>query len=1088
MISRTELRKLAGSASYNKGIGVYESGYVRNFNIEEFEWTDTVSAKVKGSGYNIYNVKFEYDIDIDEIDNISCECPAFDNYEGICKHCVAVVLKYEEYQEEAAENAGFESLIVNTTTATMNRPITTPSIKDLLNHQVTKRTIPIIEEEIQGKITLEPHLTIRWDEYLLSFKIGMLQKYVVKDVFELVDAIKNNEFINYGKKLQFTHTLEAFDEESKPIASFLCNWAENNRKHFMTMSYYGYSQSKCRQIPLDGGMLEAFLNAMGDNEFEAYIQGEKAERWKVTEKELPMELVLQGTDDGVKVSINILNGYASGNENIYFIDGDVYRVPHSSITAIDGFLQCMSRIPNREIFIENEDVPLFCRELLPNLEQHFKCSKVDFDEMKYGVIPVTFELYLDAPQKNCITCKALAIYGDDRYNLYDRNNNASRRDQVAEIEMESLIRYYCSEYNPMEECMYLEEEEDKLYSLLVDGIPKLHKVAEVFVSDRVKRLKVTTHPKVSVGISVNGDLMELKMDSDDLSNVELIEILSKYSKKKKYYRLKNGDFVNIEGEEIEALLELKQGLHLTESELKKQVVEVPKYRALYIDSELKKWNSLRSIKNKEFKALIRNMKTIEDNDYEIPYSLESILREYQKRGYLWIKTLKYNGFGGILADDMGLGKTLQVITFLLSEYLERKPNKNCRTLIVCPASLVYNWGQEISRFAPELESVTVTGTAVERKNMIEDLTESQIAITSYDLLRRDIVYYQEKRFHCQILDEAQYIKNSSTQVAKAVKLITASFKLALTGTPIENRLSELWSIFDYIMPGFLYSYEKFKKEVEIPIVQNGDELVTKRIQNMIQPFVLRRLKRDVLTDLPEKIEENVFVELSGEQQKLYIANAKKLKNLLGKQSQEEFNSSKIQVLAELTKLRQICCEPSLVYSDYTSSSAKLDMCMELVQNAVEGGHKILLFSQFTSMLEMIQQRLSSDRISFYALTGATSKEKRADLVARFNEDNTSVFCISLKAGGTGLNLTSADIVIHYDPWWNYAVQSQATDRAYRIGQTNIVNVYRLIVKNTIEENIAKVQEQKRELADQILGGEGMKTGSFSKEELLEMLG
>lgn len=311
--------------------------------------------------------------------------------------------------------------------------------------------------------------------------------------------------------------------------------------------------------------------------------------------------------------------------------------------------------------------------------------------------------------------------------------------------------------------------------------------------------------------------------------------------------------------------------------------------------------------------------------------------------------------------------------------------------------------------------------------------------------------------------------------------------MALTGTPVENRLSELWSIFDYLMPGFLYSYEQFRKELEIPIVQDEDERAKERLRRMIRPFVLRRLKKDVLKELPDKLEKNMYARLEGEQQSLYDAHVKRLQMMLSKQTDEEFKSSKLQLLAEITRLRQICRHPGLLYEDYKGDSAKLSMCVELIKNAVNGGHKILLFSQFTTMLELIQKELKKEDISYYLLTGATSKERRREMVNAFNEDDTSVFCISLKAGGTGLNLTSADIVIHFDPWWNLAVQNQATDRAHRIGQKNVVSVYQLFAKGTIEEKIRRLQEQKRELADQILTGNGLDSGKINREEMLESL-
>ncbi len=381
----------------------------------------------------------------------------------------------------------------------------------------------------------------------------------------------------------------------------------------------------------------------------------------------------------------------------------------------------------------------------------------------------------------------------------------------------------------------------------------------------------------------------------------------------------------------------------------------------------------------------------------------------------------------------------------------------------------------------------MTGTAKERGELIEKEEKARILITSYDLLKRDSEVYEHKKFACQIIDEAQYIKNHATHAAKAVKAVQAGFKLALTGTPIENRLSELWSIFDYLMPGFLYGYQRFREEWESPIVQQSDADVTGRLRKMVSPFILRRLKRDVLRDLPDKLEETMVAGLTGEQEQLYAAHVQRIRMLLEDKTEAEFNSGKLQILAELTKLRQICCDPALLLEGYEGGSAKLELCLDILKNALDGGHKVLIFSQFTTMLQRIQERLKENGIQYYSLTGAVPKESRARMVEAFNKDNVPVFCISLKAGGTGLNLTAADVVIHYDPWWNISVQNQATDRAHRIGQKQAVNVYKLIAKDTIEEKILKLQEKKSALAEEMLGGEEIKAASFKKEDLLQLL-
>lgn len=408
-------------------------------------------------------------------------------------------------------------------------------------------------------------------------------------------------------------------------------------------------------------------------------------------------------------------------------------------------------------------------------------------------------------------------------------------------------------------------------------------------------------------------------------------------------------------------------------------------------------------------------------------------------------------------------------------------------LIVSPASLVYNWKEEFLKYAPQLQVTMVVGNQQERADIIHNYKESDVLVTSYDLLKRDIAEYEDSAFTYQIIDESQYIKNHTTAAAKSVKVINSKIRLALTGTPIENRLSELWSIFDYLMPGFLYGYETFRKEMEISITKYRDEQASLRLKKMTSPFILRRLKADVLSDLPEKLEEIRYAKLETEQQRIYDGQVVHMRKMLEAQKGEEFQKNKLQVLAELTKIRQICCDPELLFEKYTGGSAKRDVCIQLIQSAIEGEHKILVFSQFTSMLELLEQELKKAKIDYFKITGETPKQKRVEMVNTFNGDTTPVFLISLKAGGTGLNLTGADVVIHYDPWWNQAAQNQATDRAHRIGQTKTVTVYKLIAKNTIEKKIVKMQESKKDLADAILSGENGSITQMNKEEIMELL-
>ena len=609
-------------------------------------------------------------------------------------------------------------------------------------------------------------------------------------------------------------------------------------------------------------------------------------------------------------------------------------------------------------------------------------------------------------------------------------------------------------------------------------------LGEVQATDRFQSLKIRRKPRITVGVSVESELLDLSVTSEELTREELLEVLKSYRGRKKFHRLRNGDFLNLENQSLEELDQMMEALRISPSAFAKGKMEVPVYRALYLDKMLEAGRGVYFDRDRRFKQIIKAFKTVKDSDFEVPPSLKRVLRGYQEAGFKWLRTLDAYGFGGILADDMGLGKTLQAIAFLLSL---KEEGREGASLVVTPASLVYNWGEEFARFAPGLRVCLIAGSQEERRQRIHDYKNWDVLVTSYDLLKRDGAEYEGISFASQILDEAQYIKNHATAAAKAVKIIRSRVRFALTGTPIENRLSELWSIFDYLMPGYLYAYEAFKKSLETPIVKNQDEAASARLRQMVSPFILRRLKEDVLTDLPDKLEEVRFARLSGEQQRLYDGQVVHMRQMLAEGNEEEFQKNKIRILAELTKIRQICCDPSLCFEEYEGGSAKREVCLELIKSAMEGEHKVLLFSQFVSMLELLAEDLRAQKIPFFTITGSTPKEERLALVKQFNQDTTPVFLISLKAGGTGLNLTGADVVIHYDPWWNLAVQNQATDRAHRIGQTRVVTVYKIIARHSIEEKILRMQETKRDLADQILEGAEGSIGSMSREELLALV-
>lgn len=450
------------------------------------------------------------------------------------------------------------------------------------------------------------------------------------------------------------------------------------------------------------------------------------------------------------------------------------------------------------------------------------------------------------------------------------------------------------------------------------------------------------------------------------------------------------------------------------------------------------------------------------------------------------------------------GKTIQMLSVIvdyiqnvqdnsnISSEEERFNHKNNKraSIVVSPSSLTLNWQNEAQKFAKELNTLVIRGTLSERKKQIEQIDQYDLVITSYDLLKRDIELYLEKdyQFRYIIADEAQYLKNSNTQNAKSIKKIKADTRYALTGTPIENSLAELWSIFDFIMPSYLFTYKKFKTLYEMPIVKEESQEAMAKLRMLIEPFILRRNKKEVLTELPDKTITILNNEMGEEQKNIYLSYLAQAKQEIADEIKlNGYEKSQIQILAALTRLRQICCHPGLFIEGYQEGSSKLEQCMEVIQDAVNSGHKILLFSGYTSMFEIMEKELKQRNIKNFKLIGSTKVEERIELVEEFNKNSEiKVFLISLKAGGTGLNLTEADMVIHYDPWWNLSTENQATDRAYRIGQKNNVQVYKLITKNSIEEKIYELQQKKAQLVDNMLSTKTSFVNKLSREEIMNL--
>lgn len=963
-------------------------------------------------------------------------------------------------------------------------------------------------EKVKAEVTLEAFLEDKGEGLQLGFKVGTEKLYMVKKLSEFVDCVEKKDQWKLGTKNSLDFSIAEFNESGKKYYDFLKNvvmqeWRRSEYNRSLSWGGYyrfgGEAEDLKDRIPLYGERLDKFFPLVTGKKIPVTVpQGrrktEKTE-WLFEEGNPNIQLTIDRETDedhtfqGIRISGKIPEFYEGINYRYYLEKNVFYRIPAQELEELEPLLR-NAEDGKISLRVGRRYLSEFYYRVLPTLEKYVKVKEKNADEIRAYLPPeAEFVFYLDA-ENGRILCRTDAVYGENSYNLMSWLDSEQRVESFRDREMENHtlaeVRRIFPEINAEKESFDSGEDPDVVYHILKNGVTGLMHLGEVQSTDRFRRMNIRKNPPVHIGVSVGSDMMNLEIHSTELSQEELLDILNSYRRKQKYYRLKSGEFLDLEGQTLQELVEMLDTLHISPKEFVKGKMQLPLYRALYLDKMLEQSEGVYSDRDVRFKQLIKNFKTVEDSEYEVPEPLNKVLRRYQKYGYRWLRTLENCGFGGILADDMGLGKTLQVITVLLAH--KRGEKKYQPALIVTPASLVYNWREEIAQYAPELTVGMITGSQQERQKNIAEYEKYDVLVTSYDLLKRDIAEYEGKNFSVQVIDEAQYIKNHTTAAAKSVKLITSHTKYALTGTPIENRLSELWSIFDYLMPGFLYKYENFKKEMETPITQNQDADATALLKRMVAPFILRRLKADVLKDLPEKLEENYYAVMDEEQQKLYDGQVVRMKNSLEKETEDHIRKNKLQILAELTRIRQICCDPELLFEDYHGASAKRNTCMQLIENAIEGEHKVLLFSQFTSMLELLEQDLQERGILYYKITGETSKEKRLELVQQFNTDQVPVFLISLKAGGTGLNLTGADIVIHYDPWWNVAAQNQATDRAHRIGQTKKVSVYKLIVKNSIEEKILKMQEDKKNLADAVLNGESTSLMDMSKEDLLQLLG
>jgi len=1054
---------------YHRGRMYFFNGFVEDVRFDEMR--DCVTARV--SGTNDYQVRIFFDSNR-EIYAQSCTCAYYQEYGKPCKHIAAVLFELNRMAENEQHKYRNSYRAVNA----ILRKMESENIKHFANKNERIYLYPTLYISDTGS-------DIR---AFLELKTGTARPYVVKNVEEFLDAWINGKKIRFGTQLVLDSSKQYFDGRDRDLMELLKDiyYTDVEMRYIDRYGYTGFV--KGRQVILTPMRLERFLDVMTGESIELSMLGESINTVPVVQGPVPVAFEIRQMDEwlSVKMSQNAVPIEITPGSSFYYLNGIIYKVPDAQKKYLSIIKEGFKEAGLNEFIVPREYQNRFVSEIVPVMKK--AGDVLVTPSLKERIVQETLkaEVYLDQ-YKTGISARVVFHYGKYRINPVSGTRSILPKDSyiLRDTEKEQPVLNILHETGfSAEDGQYVLTDKEKIYQFVFEKLPRLQETADVFYSEDFRKVTVKREIRVSGRVSLVGNLLEFTFDTKDINPDELKGILQSLRRKKKFYRLKDGGILPLAGNpDLERLLHLAEQMDINPRDFDGGKIYVPAYRAFYLENFLNGTDGGFIEKTGDFREYVNKIYEIKDRVYEIPGSLVHVLRDYQKAGYRWLKALTEAGLGGILADDMGLGKTIQILALILSE----KERMNGPALVIAPTSLVYNWMLEAEKFAPELKVLAVTGSQVQRKVLLDKIGEYDLVITSYPLIRRDIDAYLKHNFSFCIIDEAQHVKNHYTQSAKAIRRISARNRFALTGTPMENSLTELWSIFDFIMPGYLYTQQKFHERFIKPIIGDGDKDAGEDLNRHIRPFILRRMKKDVLKELPDKIETIITCEMTKAQRDIYTAILVQARNEIEAVIDElGLEKSRLQILAALTRLRQICCHPASFIENYEGGSGKLDLLMELLEENLALGHRVLLFSQFTSILDIIEEELVKRGISCFCLSGRTPAEERASMVAGFNGGEGDVFLLSLKAGGTGLNLTGADVVIHYDPWWNPAVEEQATDRAYRIGQDKVVHVFKLITENTIEEKILLLQKKKKELTDLVIKPGETLLNKLTKEEIRQL--
>ncbi|MEK4523647.1 DEAD/DEAH box helicase [Psychrobacillus sp. FSL W7-1457] len=1046
-INEKKIKELCGITAFKKGKAYFLADKVHLHPSPKDK--KVMKATVK-AGEN-----FMVTIKADSVGEVvaSCTCPPVGFVSTYCQHIAAALISIDEKQR-------MDSYLAERMLNLFEKKTSPPTGKQLhfderkiLEMEFTCCTVPL-EGGAYG--------------FGIQLAVGPEPFQEIKQVAKFLYEMERRRPFEYSPGYSYAPEVFSFTRETDDVLQILMKSQRINSKAIIHDDILLMSATDWdRLLPL---LIKAprvkFLH--DDFYYEGIQLGQELPiRFEFDEAKKPdYQLNVKGLD---MVTVYRSYGYA-------FSKGVLYKLQPEETSRLAELKSILDQSGKHELIILENNIDQFMKTVLPGLMKLGQVYIAEPISKRMGETPLKAKLFLDRV-KNRLLAGLEFHYGHLLVNPCEETEESFthfpgiRRQREKELEIMKLL-LDCG-FNQTPGGFYLMDEEDE-YNFLYYVLPNVEKWVQVYASTAVKLrvVKEYTGPKIRIEMKERTEWLEFRFELDGIKEKEIQQLMTAIEEKRRFYRIPNGNLVSLETPEFLDLARFMEDMEVS-SEHFRDVMQVPILKGMQIAQTLSRGDLLEP--GQRFAKLLKNLNEPENLEEDVPLGLENVLRDYQKVGFRWFKLMASYGFGGILADDMGLGKTLQSIAFIESVLSESRVRKQ-PILVVTPASLLYNWKNELGKFTPHIDVQIIDGSKTDRNAAWKAGIEADVLVTSYPSLRMDTDCYRDLFFHTVFFDEAQAFKNPMTKTARAVKMLQAKHRFALTGTPIENSLDELWSIFYVVFPGLLPNRREFS------------EMRREHIAKQVRPFILRRMKTDVLQELPKKTEMVIYSELQVEQKKLYAAHLAELKHdALKHLKKKTFRKNRIKFLAGLTRLRQLCCHPALFVEGYEGSSAKYEQLMEILEDCRMTGRRVLVFSQFTQMLAIIRKQLIKQGAPYFYIDGQTPPVDRVSLCERFNEGEGDLFLVSLKAGGTGLNLTGADTVILYDLWWNPAVEQQAADRAHRMGQTNEVQVIRLVAKGTIEEKITQLQHRKQNLIEEVIhSGQDILAG-MDEEDILEVL-